>query len=139
MCSLRVAEVFCVLSNLMTHPCYQMLRTVYSVVYDRSKPAAALRDIRWIFRDTHCGISLAGHYEFFNDLTLMLCELASNASSSSSNPYSKTAEEDFLAFAFKKDELNRRTTVLNETNFSTGVAMAVNVLESASRHSRLLN
>lgn len=126
------AEVFCQLSNLMDHPAYQMLRLVHSVVYERNRSYASLRDIRWIFKPEHAGLTVVGILELFSDLTHMLREFAEQAASSVVRQTTKATKEAFDTYVLD----DKGNIVINDVTFGVATSLAIAVYESCSNRTR---
>ena len=132
----HIAEVFCMLSIMLSHPVYTMLHAVYSVVYARTKPPAALRDTRRMFKATKNKLSAVGIYEFYHSLVTMLREFTLNAVNANDTEITRRAKSDFDKFAIEE---TTGKTLVDEVNWGTAVMLAINVLESGGRAGRQLN
>lgn len=124
----RVAELFCMLSIMLNHPAYQILRTVYSVIYSRTKAYAALRDVRWAFKQTKNRLSVTGKRELYENLLIMLRAFVQSSKESSDSPSTVTAVAIFDDFT--------KSGILDEDKFAAVVMLAINVLESSGRNGR---
>lgn len=123
----HVVQVFNNLSALLRHPVYEML-TVTRQVHDRTKPLAALRDIRWIYQPTAGGLRVVGEELIFTELCAILYQIT-RAAAINPSPITKMALDDFEGYLY--DETGK--VLVNHMNFGTAVALTQTVVESSKR------